>query len=63
MDKSALERHARLEGTGRRHRRLRQLAAGLVQRCFIDGNTAKVSGDMNPDGQCFAAVPVSILVP
>jgi hypothetical protein len=36
---------------------------GLVQRCFIDGHTAKVSGDMNPDGQCFAAVPVSILVP
>jgi hypothetical protein len=36
---------------------------GLVARCWIDGHTAKVSGDMNPDGQCFAAVPVSILVP
>ncbi len=36
---------------------------GKVSRCWIDGRTVKVSGDMNPSGQCFAAVPVSIMVP
>ena len=36
---------------------------GLVQYCRIEGQTIKVSGDMNPDGQCFAAIPVKILVP
>ncbi len=36
---------------------------GLVQRCWIQGKTVKVPGDFNPSGQCFAAIPVSILVP
>lgn len=36
---------------------------GLVNRCWIDGSTQKVSGDLNPSGQCFAAIPLSILVP
>jgi hypothetical protein len=36
---------------------------GLVQHCWIEGETVKVSGDINPDGQCVAMIPVSILVP
>jgi hypothetical protein len=36
---------------------------GLVQHCWIEGETVKVSGDSNPDGQCVAMIPVSILVP
>lgn len=36
---------------------------GLVQYCRIEGQTVKVTGDLNPDGQCFAAIPVKILVP
>lgn len=36
---------------------------GLVQYCRIEGQTVKVSGDLNPDGQCFAAIPLKILVP
>ena len=36
---------------------------GLVQYCRIEGQTAKATGDLNPDGQCFAAIPIKILVP
>ena len=36
---------------------------GLVQWCRIEGQTVKVPGDINPDGQCFAAIPLKILVP
>jgi hypothetical protein len=36
---------------------------GLVQFCRIEGHTVKVPGDINPDGQCFAAIPLRILVP
>ena len=36
---------------------------GLVQRAWIEGTVVKVSGDLNPDGQCFASVPISILIP
>jgi len=36
---------------------------GLVERCWIEGTTVKITGDLNPDGQCLAIVPVSILVP
>ena len=37
--------------------------SGLVQRAWIEGAIVKVTGDLNPDGQCFAAIPVSILIP
>lgn len=36
---------------------------GLVSHAWIAGNTIKVPGDLNPDGQCFAAIPINILVP
>lgn len=36
---------------------------GLVSHCWIEGETVKVVGDLNPDGQCFAAMPIRILVP
>jgi hypothetical protein len=36
---------------------------GLVQRCWIEGATIKISGDADPNGQCFAIIPISILVP
>lgn len=36
---------------------------GLVERCWIEGIITKVSGDLDPDGQAFLAVPVSILIP
>lgn len=36
---------------------------GLVQRCWIEGTVTKVSGDLDPNGQAFLAVPVSILIP
>ncbi len=36
---------------------------GLVYMVHIEGTTVKVSGDANPDGQCFAAIPLSIIVP
>jgi hypothetical protein len=36
---------------------------GLVYAIRIEGTTVKVSGDVNPDGQCFAAIPLTILVP
>jgi hypothetical protein len=35
----------------------------LVYRAWIEGETVKIIGDVNPDGQCFAAVPVKLLVP
>ena len=36
---------------------------GLVYSVRIEGTTIKVSGDTNPTGQCFAAVPLTIVVP
>jgi len=36
---------------------------GLVRRVWIEGETVKVPGDLNPDGQCVAMIPVSIMVP
>lgn len=36
---------------------------GLVQHCWIEGELAKVPGDINPDGQCFAAIPIAMLIP
>lgn len=36
---------------------------GLVQRCWIEGTVTKISGDLDPNGQAFLAVPVSILIP
>jgi hypothetical protein len=36
---------------------------GLVYFARIEGITAKVSGDTNPEGQCFAAIPLTIMVP
>lgn len=36
---------------------------GLVTHCWIEGKVIKVVGDLNPDGQCFASIPVRILVP
>jgi hypothetical protein len=35
----------------------------LVYNCWIEGETIKVPGDLNPDGQCFCTVPIRILVP
>lgn len=36
---------------------------GLVQRAWIEGTVTKVSGDLDPNGQAFLAVPISILIP
>jgi hypothetical protein len=36
---------------------------GLVEWCRIEGRILKVPGDINPDGQCFAEIPIKILVP
>lgn len=36
---------------------------GLVEWCRIEGRIMKVPGDINPDGQCFAEIPIKILVP
>ena len=36
---------------------------GLVSRVEIGGTTIKVPGDLNPEGQCFAAIPINIVVP
>lgn len=36
---------------------------GLVQRCWIEGTVTKVSGDLDPNGQAFLAIPLSILIP
>jgi hypothetical protein len=41
----------------------RYTIGGLVQYARIQGTTVKISGDANPDGQNFAAIPVRILVP
>jgi hypothetical protein len=35
----------------------------LVQRAWIEGTLTKVSGDLDPNGQTFLAVPISILIP
>lgn len=40
-----------------------QTLGGLVSHCWIEGETIKVPGDRNPDGQCYAAIPLKILVP
>ena len=36
---------------------------GLVDRCWIEGTVTKISGDLDPEGQTFLAIPVSILMP
>jgi hypothetical protein len=37
--------------------------AGKVSHAWIEGETVLVPGDQNPEGQCFAAIPVRIMVP
>jgi hypothetical protein len=36
---------------------------GLVYQVNISGRTIKVPGDVNPDGQCLAIIPIRIVVP
>ena len=35
----------------------------MVSHAWIEGETVIVPGDQNPDGQCFAAIPIKIMVP
>jgi hypothetical protein len=36
---------------------------GLVSHAWIEGRTVKVVGDITPNGQCFAALPVRVMFP
>jgi len=40
-----------------------QTLGGVVEYCWIEGETAKAVGEMTPDGQCFCAIPIKILIP
>jgi hypothetical protein len=37
--------------------------SGRVNKVEISGEVRMVSGDLDPDGQCFMAIPINVLVP
>lgn len=36
---------------------------GLVTHCWIEGEGVIIPGDIDPDGQCMATIPVNIVIP